>query len=164
MEIEELFISKKEMRLFMLYAPPVSISPSVQARLEAARKKGSLDLEFGAELLRAGSMLVNGDIPSDNDVLLHLVHAFQLDGEVPDLLRSLSTLAIFLAIVDKDPMVGYEWMKSNRLSFFSIPGFKSGIVDDLNKMIGDGEKLGFTDNEIRMFKLLSGKLEVLKDK
>lgn len=109
-------------------------------------------------------MLVNGDIPSDNDVLLHLVHAFQLDGEVPDLLRSLSTLAIFLAIVDKDPMVGYEWMKSNRLSFFSIPGFKSGIVDDLNKMIGDGEKLGFTDNEIRMFKLLSGKLEVLKDK
>ena len=167
-EIEELFISKKEMRLFMLFAPPVSISPSVQARLEAARKKGGLDLEFGAELLRAGSILVNGDIPSDNDVLLHLIQAFQLDGEVPGIvkgmIRSLSTLAIFLAIVDKDPMVGYEWMKSNRLSFFSIPGFKSGIVDDLNKMIEDGEKLGFTDNEIRMFKLLSGKLEVLKDK
>ena len=163
-EIEQLFPSKKEMRLFLLFAPPVSISPSLMAKLEAARKKGTMDLEFGAELLRARSLLVNGDIPSENDILLNLIRPFELDGEVPGLLRSLSTLAIFFAIVDKDPTVGYEWMKSNRLSFFSIPGFKSGLFEDLTKVVKDGKKLGFTENEIEMFKILRGKLVVLKDK
>lgn len=163
-EIEQLFPSKKEMRLFLLFAPPVSISPSILAKLEASRKKGTMDLEFGAELLRSRSMLINGDIPSENDILLNLIRPFELDGEVPGLLRSLSTLAIFFAVVDKDPMAGYEWMRSNRLSFFSIPGFKSGLVADLTKVVEDGNKLGFTENEIAMFELLRGKLGVLKDK
>jgi hypothetical protein len=152
------------MRLFLLFAPPVSISPSILAKLEASRKKGTMDLEFGAELLRSRSMLINGDIPSENDILLNLIRPFELDGEVPGLLRSLSTLAIFFAVVDKDPMAGYEWMRSNRLSFFSIPGFKSGLVADLTKVVEDGNKLGFTENEIAMFELLRGKLGVLKDK
>ena len=163
-EIKQLFPSKKEMRLSLLFAPPVSISPSLLAKIEAARSKGTMDLEFGAELLRNGSMLVNGDISSENDILLNLIRPFEIDGEVPSLLRSLSTLAIFFAVVDKDPVVGYKWMKSNRLSFFSIPGFKSGLFEDLTKVVEDGEKLGFTENEIEMFKVLRGKLGVLKDK
>jgi len=162
-EIEQLFPSETEMRLSLLFAPPVSISPSILAKMEAARKKETMDLEFGTELLRARSLSANGDIPSENDVLLNLIHPFEIDGEVTGLLRSLSTLAVFLAIVDKDPMVGYQWMKSNRLSFFSIPGFKSGIVEDLTKLIKDGKEIGFAENEIKMFELLRGKLEVLKN-
>lgn len=162
-EIDELFVSDTEMRIFLLYAPPVSISMSVLAKLESARRQGKLDLDFGRKMLRAAALL-NGDEPSDNDVLRHLVRGFMLSGDVPSLLVSLSTLAVFLALVDKDPMVGYKWMKANRLSFFSIPGFKSGIVGDLARLTTNGEKLGFSASEVEMFSLLHEKLQPLKDK
>jgi len=162
-EIDELFVSDTEMRLSLLFAPPVSISMSVLAKLESARRQGKLDLDFGNKLLRTGSVL-NGDVPSENDVLRHLVRSFKLEGDVPSLMVSLSTLAVFFSLVDKDPMVGYEWMKANRLSFFSIPGFKSGILNDLSRLSAGGETLGFREDEIEMFTILHEKLLPLKDK
>ena len=47
-------------------------------------------------------------------------------------------LAIFIAMLDKDPMVGYNWLKSNRLSVFSIPGFKGHIVEDMETIVTKG--------------------------
>ena len=162
-EIDELFVSDTEMRLFLLFAPPVSISMSVLAKFESARRQGKLDLDFGKKVLRTGAV-INGDEPSENDILRHLIRGFKLSGDVPSLLVSLSTLAVFFSLVDKDPMVGYKWMKANRLSFFSIPGFKSGIVDDLSALSTQGKMLGFKEDEIEMFTLLHEKLLPLKDK
>mmetsp|Transcript_61241 Transcript_61241/g.181118 ORF Transcript_61241/g.181118 Transcript_61241/m.181118 type:complete len:514 (-) Transcript_61241:103-1644(-) len=163
-EADELFVSDTEMCLFLLYAPPVSISLSVLAKLESARRQGTLDLDFGRKLLSARSPVQNGNVPSDNDVLRQLVRGFKFKGDTPSQLISIVTLAISLALIDEDPMVGYEWMKANRLSFFSIPGFKSGIVKDLAKLARDGTKLGFTEGDIRVFDLLQEKLKPLEGK
>jgi len=161
----ETFVSDSEMRLLALYVPPISISLSVLAKVESARRRGTLDIDFGIKLLRAKSLLQNGDskIPTDNDILRQLIIGTKLNGEDSDHLVSLPNLALFLALVDTDPMVGYNWMKSNRLSFFSIPGFKSGIVNSMGRLAKDGKKLGLAESDIIMCELLQEKLLPLKD-
>jgi hypothetical protein len=59
-------------------------------------------------------------------------------------------------------MVALNWMKGNRLSFFSIPGFKSEIYEDMTKLCREGERFGYTKHDIRMFELLLEKLEPLE--
>jgi len=162
-EVDEIFVSDKKIDLYPIYAPPISISLSVLAKLESSRRLGKLDVDFGNKLLRSGSILQNGDIASGEDVLRHLIRGFKFEGSVPDQLGSTTTLAVFFALIDKDPIVGYEWMKQNRLSFFYIPGFKSGIVDDLSTLIQDGWKLGLSESAVKMLELLHEKLQPLKE-
>ena len=63
-----------ELRLHMLFPPPVTASLACLAFLEAARSKGTLDLEFGRKLINARD---GGKEPTvaltDNQVLHELI-------------------------------------------------------------------------------------------
>lgn len=165
---DELFPSEKEMNLFLLFAPPVSISMSVLAYLEACRLKGSLDIMFGRHLLNTidnSSMDSNG--LTDNQVLNELIRGLGLSESDPlkrGPLRSIVTLAMFLAIASKDPLESYNWISSNRLSLLSIPGTKCGICQNLDVLIQKGKTFDYKESELQMFCLLREKLEPLRNK
>ena len=175
--VDELFISDKELDLYLLFAPPVSISMSTLAYLEASRHKGELDMSFGRKLLLSiDGKLSEGhpdtDQYSENDVLRRLVRAFQLDSKdhndkslTAGSIRSLVTLAVFLALAGEDPLIGYEWLKRNRLSFFSIPDFKGEVYETMNLILeNNDEATGFSEGEVHMISLLRDKLEPLAGK
>jgi len=156
-----LFDSDYKMGLELLFDPPVSISMSCLAKIESARKLGTLDIEFGRELLKKKDA-------SPNDILRHLVKGLELitynepgGTNLLDELRSNINLAIFIAILDPDPMTGYNWLKSNRLSAFSIPGFKGHIVEDMNTLVAKGKQLGSPSDQLEMIKKIADKLEPL---
>lgn len=171
-----IFLSDKEMNLLLLYSPPISISMSCLAYLETARTKGKLNLEFGRELIRAADG--SEERIDDNDVLKRLfVTELSVSGKkkggAPSeeqaedfgklaIMTSLN-LALFMVMADLDPMVGYQWLKLNRLSFLSIPGFKCKIHETM-KLLSEKEEgfLGLSSREIRMLALLATKLEPLK--
>ena len=138
---------------------------SCLAKLESARQKGTLDTEFGAELLG-----IDGEA-SANKVLGELIQSVRLASrdvsvnvEFLDELKSSITQAMFVALVDKDPMVGLEWLKSNRLSMLSIPGFKAGIVEDMELIVEKGETLGSDPQKLEMIRKVAAKLEPLRGK
>lgn len=169
----ELF-SSDQIELGLLFAPPISMSMSCLARLESARKKGTLDVAFGRELIREMSVDCGSDA-SDDEVLLRLIrgipvddqsvtHIDHPDSDITVMVEPIITLGLFLAIVDPDPMVGYNWMKSNRLSFLSIPGFKSGLLEDLDAIVEKGKVLGYPAGKLRMIKKMAEKLEPLRGK
>jgi len=160
-----IFRSERDLTLDLLFAPPISISMSCLAKLESARQKGTLDTEFGAELLG-----IDGGA-SANKVLGELIQSVRLASrdvsvnvEFLDELKSSITQAMFVALVDKDPMVGVEWLKSNRLSMLSIPGFKAGIVEDLELIVEKGKTLGSDPEKLEMIRKVAVKLEPLRGK
>lgn len=168
---DELFHSDREMSLGLLVVPPISISMSILAKLESARMKGKLDLAFGRELLKESSINVNsGDSYSENDILQYVIRGLTLKSpgkggeDVMEQVRTIVTLGAFLAVLDPDPMVGYNWLSSNRLSFFSIPNFKSHLVEDLCELVAKGEKLGYPSEEVKMIRRMVEKLEPLRGK
>lgn len=169
-KVDELFPSEKQLNLFLLFAPPVSISMSVLAYLEACRMKGSLDLSFGKTLVNAmvkGSKDEHKALFSDNQVLNRLICGFGVsenDTLKQGAFRSIVTLAMFLALASKEPLESYKWMSTNRLSLLSIPGSKCGICQSLDVLIADGNKFGYDESEIQMFRLLNEKLEPLRNK
>ena len=155
----EVFRSEQEIALDLLYVPPISISMSSIAKLESARQNGTLDMEFGRKLLKNNSA-------SPNDVLRFLIKgsglASSCEKSFLDELRSPITQAIFIAILDKDPMVGYTWLKSNRLSILSIPGAKVEAVEDLELIVEKGKTLGWAPGQLEMLQKVAGKLEPLR--
>lgn len=177
-----IFVGDQTMNLLLLYSPPISISMSCLGYLEAARVKNELDIEFGRKLLRlsaAGGKEVND--MNDNDVLGKLFFTLMekvstdKDGEGNigsnddnfGTMAKLATLnlALFLALANVDPMVGYNWLKQNRLSFVSIPGFKCKIYETTTLLSQEKEGfLGMSSNEIKIFGMLATKLEPLKGK
>jgi len=152
-----------------------------------------LNLEFGRELIRAeeGEDTNEEEKMDDNDVLKRLfltelsatgkkkettaetttTTSNNKDGEgnVDDedfgklAIQTSLNLALFLVIADVDIMVGYQWLKQNRLSFLSIPGFKCKIYETM-KLLSEKEDgfLGLSSREIRMLDLLATKLVPLK--
>jgi hypothetical protein len=168
-KIDELFPSDEEMRLFLLFAPPVSVSMSCLAKLESARRNGTLDLNVGRKLLIESGIVdesnpAQGSELTENDVLRHLVHGYSLSGDSSRQLDPIKLLAVFLVLLDKDPMVGYKWLAQNRLSFFSVPGFKCGIYEDLLEIAAKKKTFGISDSEAKLLLLMSAKLEPLKGK
>jgi len=187
-DIKELFVSEEQLDLYLLYAPPIPISMSVLGYLEAARKKKTLDLKLGEKLLN----VTKGEDPRDvfeseekkeekyvfsrsdtetssnlsvkaNDILKAVVLPLKVKEQNGNF-GSLVNLAVFLAIADTDPMVPYNWMKGNRLSLLSIPLFKCGVYENLDKMVTKGSILGFSNENIEMFRILRDKLEPLRGK
>lgn len=161
-----LFGSEREMTLDLLFAPPISISMSCLAKLESARQHGTLDAEFGAALLG------NETSMSANKVLGELIQSVGIssseDGsetaDFLDELRSVITQAMFVALLDKDPMVGFKWLKTNRLSMLSIPGFKGRMVEDLELIVEKGQTLGSDPKKLKMIRKVAKKLEPLRGK
>ena len=155
---DEVFRSEQEIALDYLYAPPVSISMSSIAKLESARQNGTLDIEFGRKLLK-------NNTASPNDVLRFLIKGDlrpNSEKSFLDEMRALITQAIFISILDKDPMVGYKWLKTNRLSLFSIPGAKVGAVKSLELIVEKGKNLGSAPGQLEMLQKVAGKLEPLR--
>ncbi|KAG7349641.1 FAD-dependent pyridine nucleotide-disulfide oxidoreductase [Nitzschia inconspicua] len=164
---EVLFNDERTMTLNLLTAPPVSSSMSTMGKLEAARRKGTLDLEFTNHLFQIWkgtpeSNAVDGKA-SENDLLRWAIRGYKLsDSDSREKVKPLVTLAMFVAILDKDPMVAMKWMKGNRLIFFSIPGFKGGIYENLLLLQENGKTLGFLENDVKVFEALAEKLQCLK--
>eukprot|EP00546_Thalassionema_frauenfeldii_P013911 CAMPEP_0178927602 /NCGR_PEP_ID=MMETSP0786-20121207/19301_1 /TAXON_ID=186022 /ORGANISM="Thalassionema frauenfeldii, Strain CCMP 1798" /LENGTH=170 /DNA_ID=CAMNT_0020603097 /DNA_START=6 /DNA_END=518 /DNA_ORIENTATION=+ len=170
------------MNLLLLYSPPISISMSCLGYLESARVKNELDIEFGRKLLgvsAAGGKELND--MNDNDVLGKLLFTLEEkvstdkedEGKIGSndnnfgTMAKLATLnlALFLALANVDPLVGYNWLKQNRLSFVSIPGFKCKIYETMTLLSQEKEGfLGMSSNEIKIFGMLATKLEPLKGK
>merc|ERR1712176_535978 len=76
--------------------------------------------------------------------------------------RALKTMSIILAILNEDPMVSLKWMKENRLSLLSIPGFKSKAYENIEILCNEDNKAVTSENEINMLELVAEKIEVLK--
>mmetsp|Transcript_7980 Transcript_7980/g.17116 ORF Transcript_7980/g.17116 Transcript_7980/m.17116 type:complete len:538 (+) Transcript_7980:138-1751(+) len=169
----DLFASDHQLNLNLLFAPPVPISMSVLAYLESARINGTLDLSFGRQLLRSleidavaeqGAGRDMKDLP-ENEVLGRLISGIGLnEDDKRDSFQSILNLALFLAIANEDPMVGYQFLKENRLSFFSIPGFKGEVYETMGILLDRAKPLGYSDGEKRMFQLLRDRLQILEGK
>lgn len=165
--IDDLFVSEKHMTLNLLTAPPISSSMATLAKLEAARSKRTLDLEFARRLVLVSEGASEENVldleHSENDTLRALVRGLKLTGKLDtEPLKPIVTLAVVLAIMDNDPMVGYQWMKGNRLTFLSIPGYKSNVYEDMKQLCEEGDRMGFSKNELQMFELLAAKLKPLE--
>jgi len=171
-----LFTSNKEMNLQLLFAPPVTISMSCLAYLEACRYKGNLDVNVGKELLL--SLDNDADNANDNNniddnmhevetkMLRKLIKGYVISDQqtVGDHLDPLIVFATFLALANKDdPVKTLNWMKKNRLSMLSIPGAKVGIYETLSSMLKLSESTDlFSKAKIATIGILQDKLKVLK--
>merc|ERR1712157_582273 len=101
-----------------------------------------------------------------NKILGELIKSMRI-GEAKTFLeelRSTITQAMFIALLDKDPEVGYEFLKSNRLSMMSIPGFKGRFVEDLELIVEKGKRLGAPSDQLEMIQKVAEKLEPLRGK
>ena len=154
----EVFESDRQLNLSTLFVPPVSISTSCLAALESARLNGTLDLEFGHQLLGQGA--------SENDILKSLVQHFNptmlVEGRPFDGLITISNVFHFLVLLDKDPRVGCRFLRGNRLSMYSIPGRRMNVCDHMKRMAHDHKALQMTASELERHELMMAKLEVLR--
>jgi hypothetical protein len=102
---------------------------------------------------------------SDNEVLRHLFSAMDFkQGSNVKPFQTILNLGMFLAIGDTDPTVVHQFLKKNRLSFFSIPGSKVGVYEALGLLVERAKPFGLTANEMSSMQLLREKLQVLEGK
>lgn len=164
-ENDNIFLSDKQINLDMLYAPPVPISMSCIAMLEAARYKGELDLEFGRKLLVDSGFVEGSNEPlshiTDNEILSTLVRPASFASKCKTApFTPLVTASTFCALLG--PQVALSWLKSNRLSIFSIPGFKGHIYENTCKLKEKYMLFGYTESEGKMFALIADRLKCLE--
>ena len=146
-------------------APPLPISMSMTASLEGRLKKGLVDMEFARHLVQART---GCDVKeqSDHAILNKLITSYEYgrDATVEPLkqIEVLKVIAIFYAIFDKNPLVSYKWLKSNRLSTMSVPGVKAYVYEAIELMLEKEKMLGLTSGEAKMIALLADKLKPLE--
>jgi hypothetical protein len=154
-----IFNSPGRMTLRLLFTPPISISMSVLGKVEAARRKGTLDLDLMRNLaLALGGEKSKANELTENDMLKMLLAPFTMNY----LYRTMMTQAILFAIVDRDPMEVINWFRGNRLSFLSIPGVKSGACDDIRMLSTKQNVFDVPDAEVSMMKLVGEKIKPLE--
>merc|ERR1719261_1883551 len=95
---------------------------------------------------------------TDEDLLKTLIRGVDLDV----VHQATITQAVLLAILDNDPVVALNWLKSNRLSMMSIPGMKCESYEMIQVLLSKGTKLGLTKSDIQMLEVLSEEMEPLK--
>jgi len=165
-----MFGSDREMNLLLLFAPPISTSMSCLAYIEAARKNGTLDIDFCQKLTEACEPAGSRGKDGGANSFLQVFKAMPLDDNSTDetglsmvSYQSILNLAIFLAVADRDPLVGHQWMKKSRLSLLSVPGFKCKIYETMSVMATIGvSKLGLPEDLIGMIELLRDRLKPLE--
>lgn len=158
-EDSPIFNSPGRMTLRLLFTPPISFSMSVLGKVEAARRKGTLDLDVMRNLaLALGGEKSKANELTENDMLKMLLAPLTM----PKIYRTMLTQAILFAIVDRDPMEVINWFKGNRLSFLSIPGFKSGACDDIRMLTTKQNVFKVPDAEVSMMKLVGEKIKPLE--
>merc|ERR1712154_347098 len=100
---------------------------------------------------------------SANRILCELIQSIGFDPRnFLEEMRSTITQAMFIALVNEDPMVGYRWLKSNRLSMLSIPGLKGRFVEDLELIVEKGNALGSDHKKLKIIQKVAEKLEPLR--
>ena len=161
------FHTETEIRLSLLCAPPVPISMSCIAVLESRRRAGTLDMDFGRRLIgKTATTKV-----SENEILRRLIPGYSVQS-VEGLTQKnsaaevepLKNLAGFLAIFSPDIRLGYQWLQSNRLSFFSIPGFKGKVLEQVDQMVAKQQVIGLSKEEVEVLSGLATKLKPLAGK
>ena len=168
-ECDTVFRSDSAMNLPLLFAPPVPVSMSCLAMLEASRRDGALDLDFGRKMLvesgvvSAGAAAVDGSL-TENEVLRRLVVPYGISGKSQESKRNpllpLVTLSVIFCLLKPD--VAHQWLRRNRLSPFSIPGFKGLVYERTCKLAEQYKTYDFTDAEGKMFEIMADRLKPLE--
>jgi len=152
-----IFESPKKMTLDLLFAPPVTQSMSCLAKVEAGRVKGTLNTDAMKRLAQGYGEKLEENV-TDEDLLKIIVRPVFLEN----IHQATITQAVLLAILDKDPVVPLNWLKGNRLSMLSIPGMKCKSFEMVQELRSKGTKLGLTESEVQVLKVLSTEMEPLK--
>jgi hypothetical protein len=162
-----LFPSENEMMLGPLFAPPIPMSMSTMAFLEARRRAGTFNVELGRKLMAAAGVH-DADLCTETDILNKFIRGWDTSDDVFNANRAqLDTLVVaaaFLSLVDEDPMVGWNFMKTNRLSSCSIPGRKVHLYESMISMVEKHTVLGLSEVEVQIIKLLAEHLQPLEGK
>jgi len=166
---EEIFKSQSRIQLSTISTPPAGLGMSALAYLESARKKGTLDIEFGRKLLQDKEA-------SGEDILKEMIrpiaitdftcnfHLSPLKGEaLKNEVAPIVFPPLVLTLGHKDVWKAFRWMKRNRLSPFNIPGYKSGMWANLKKMLEKKDLLGLSEIEETRLRLIVDKLKPLKN-
>jgi len=156
------FNNSKKMTLQPIFFPPISFSMSTLAKVEATRRKGTLDIDFMKQLAQTlGEEKLEPNEYTENDLLKMLLRPTDLGGNV---FQPMIAQAMIFAILDRDPMVAMNWMKQNRLSFLgSVPGFKCETCDHIRMICSKAKNIiGLSKNEIRMLEMVGEKIKPLE--
>ena len=157
-----IFNNSKKMTLKIIFFPPVTLSMSVLAKIEAARRKGTLDLHFMRRLAIAlGEKESKVNKYTENDLLKMLIQPL-LYNLIRGPFQAEKTQAILFAVLDNDPMVALKWMKQNRLCMLSIPGLKSGACDRVRVLCSNAKTIGLSENDERMLNIIGEKIKSLE--
>ena len=161
--VRDMFPSSTLINLLFLYAPPVPISMSCIAAIESRLQNGTLNMEFARKLLKGKDTKM-----TDTEVLNTVLQSYNIaetddtTDRSKDHMLPLKILAVFVAIFGTDPSEGHKWLKANRLSFFSVPGFKGEIVENLEKLIEEKDTFHYNDEDVADFRALTEALESLR--
>merc|ERR1712025_269789 len=156
-----IFNNEKKMSLSPLFFPLISFSMSTIAKIEATRRKGTLDVEFMKQLAQTiGEKNLEPNEYTENDLLKMFIRSTDLSK---DAFQPMIAQAVVFSILDNDPMVAMNWMKQNRLCFLGvIPGFKCGTVDDVRMLCSEAKTIGLSEDDVRMLKMVGEKIKPLE--
>ena len=164
----DIFESDKVLNLAFIYAPPVPISMSTIAKIESSRVNQTLNIEFGKQLLKASDGTYGDGNLTDNDVLKLLFkggYNILSTNNLNHHIEPLRLMALFLSLCDSsDTITTYQWMKANRLSMLSVPGFKANIYESMCYFATNYKQLGYTVSDAKIFELMADKLKSLEGK
>jgi hypothetical protein len=164
-----------KMTLFPILPPPIPLSGAMLARIETSRRNGTCDLEFGQALLGSPNesppldyptTTASSSSPAPRDAAAmwtKLIRPYIFASPDPkahlDVHRN---LAAFLALLDKDPTVGANWLsKGNRLSVYTWVE-KLRAYENAHLMMDHAKTIGYSDDEVRTLQLLADRLAPLQ--
>jgi hypothetical protein len=167
-----------KMTLFPILPPPIPLSGAMLARIETSRRNGTCDLELGQALLGSPTPSPPLDHPTTPasssspapsshtgaaTVWTKLIRPYIFASPDPkahlDVHRNLSA---FLALLDKDPAVGANWLsKGNRLSVYTWVE-KLRAYENVHLMMDHAKTIGYSDDEVRTLQLLADQLTPLR--
>jgi hypothetical protein len=165
-----------KMTLFPLLPPPIPLSGAMLARIETSRRYGTCDLVLGQACLgtqNPSPPLDPATAPSPTPsraggggaaaVWKEMIRPYIFASPDPKAHLDVHwNLAAFLALLDKDPAVGANWLsKGNRLSIYTWIE-KLQAHENVHLMVGQAGPIGYSDGEVRTLQLLADKLAPLK--
>uniref|UniRef100_A0A7S2Z0R7 Uncharacterized protein n=2 Tax=Eukaryota TaxID=2759 RepID=A0A7S2Z0R7_9CHLO len=141
---------------------------SLLGYLEAARRRGTLDVAFGNRLL-GGEGERSGEA-----ILQELIHNYamqQVNALSNDSGRSIGgsnlrtevapimMICLFVCLGSRDTKGMLKWLRGNRLAPYSIPQYKSHHVQDLKKMVREKFLIDLSTEKEKQIRLMIERLE-----
>lgn len=153
-----LFPCPRAMTLHLLLTGPRTFSMSLMAKLEAARRRKTLDLVCLRDVVHGRGPSKAKQDATEDELLNAAIRP--LSEAAP--YRPIVNLAMALAILDRDPLAALEWMKQIRMSYLSVPGAKTSSCEDLHLLRSNGKSLGFSESQLSVLEVLGDKLRPLE--